>query len=85
MSQFAWMSDHSGVVVWFNKRWYDYTGTTFDEVKGWGWMKLNHPDHIQRVSEKIRNCIKKGFSGRYFSPEREKWPVQMVSLQSGAD
>lgn len=72
MSQFAWMADHNGEIVWFNKRWYDYSGTTFDEVKGWEWMKFNHPDHIQRVSERITNCIKKGIFWEDTFPLRGK-------------
>src|SRR6478752_5659636 len=33
--QLAWMANPDGTVYWFNQRWYDYTGTTFDDVKGW--------------------------------------------------
>src|SRR6202020_914453 len=30
----AWMADETGNRFWYNQRWYDYTGTTFDEEKG---------------------------------------------------
>jgi PAS domain S-box-containing protein len=36
----AWIADPAGNRVWFNRRWYDYTGTTFEEVKNWGWKKV---------------------------------------------
>src|SRR4051812_11182975 len=35
--QLAWMANPDGSIFWYNQRWYDFTGTTFDDVKGWGW------------------------------------------------
>ncbi len=55
MSQLAWMADAKGLMFWFNRRWFDFTGTTFEEMAGWGWTKLAHPDHVQRVVEKIQH------------------------------
>ena len=52
--QLAWMADASGHVYWYNQRWYAYTGTTLDEAKGWGWQKVQHPEHVDRVVDKIR-------------------------------
>ncbi|MDQ3140295.1 MAG: PAS domain S-box protein, partial [Pseudomonadota bacterium] len=49
MSQFAWTADASGSIHWYNQRWYDYTGTNFDEMQGWGWTKVHHPDHADRI------------------------------------
>lgn len=54
MSQFAWMADGKGSIFWYNKRWYDYTGTALEEMRGWGWKKVHHPDHVDRVVEKIQ-------------------------------
>ena len=60
MSQFAWMADETGFIFWYNQRWYDYTGTTLDEMKGWGWQKVHHPDHVARVVAKISACFQSG-------------------------
>ncbi len=60
ISQFAWMADETGAVFWFNQRWYDYTGTTFDEVAGWKWQKMHHPDHVGRVMERMKRCFETG-------------------------
>ena len=46
ISQLAWMADSSGAVFWYNKRWCDYTGSTLDEMRGWGWTKVHHPEHV---------------------------------------
>jgi PAS domain S-box-containing protein len=54
ISQLAWMADAQGTIFWYNQRWYDYTGTSLDEMYGWGWQKVHHPDHVQRVVDKIR-------------------------------
>ncbi len=53
MSQFAWMADAKGWIFWYNRRWYDYTGTTLEEMQGWGWKKVHHPDHVDRVIERL--------------------------------
>jgi diguanylate cyclase (GGDEF)-like protein/PAS domain S-box-containing protein len=60
IAQLAWMADGSGWVFWYNKRWFDYTGTTLDEMAGWGWEKVQHPDHLERVVKKIRACFESG-------------------------
>jgi PAS domain S-box-containing protein len=56
MDQFAWMADATGWIFWYNKRWFDYTGTTLEEMQGWGWRKVHHPDHVDRVVERIQKC-----------------------------
>ncbi len=55
ISQFAWMADAKGWIFWYNRRWYDYTGTTFEEMQGWGWRKVHHPDHVERVVARIQH------------------------------
>ncbi|HMS82773.1 MAG TPA: PAS domain S-box protein [Nitrospira sp.] len=60
MSQFAWITDEKGWVHWYNQRWFDYTGTTLSEMEGWGWKKVHHPDHVDRVVEKIARCFEIG-------------------------
>lgn len=49
MSQLAWMMDEAGAIYWYNRRWYDYTGTTFQDMERGGWAPLLHPDHVDRV------------------------------------
>lgn len=56
MSQFAWIADEKGWIFWYNKRWYDYTGTTLEEMQGWGWMAVHHPDHVDRVVKRVSRC-----------------------------
>ncbi len=60
ISQFVWTADASGAIYWFNRRWHEYTGTTLDEVRGWGWKRMHHPDHIDRVIKRISHCFANG-------------------------
>ncbi len=60
ISQLAWMADASGYIFWYNDRWYDYSGTTFEEMAGWGWKKIHHPDHVQLVVDKITRSFESG-------------------------
>jgi PAS domain S-box-containing protein len=55
ISQFAWMADEKGWIFWYNQRWYDYTGTTFEQMQGWGWKQVHHPDHVDRVVQRIQH------------------------------
>lgn len=58
--QLAWMADESGSIFWYNDRWMEYTGSTLDEMRGWGWEKVHHPDHVSRVVAKIRHSFETG-------------------------
>jgi len=60
ISQFAWTADASGWIYWYNRRWLDYTGTTLDDMQGWGWQKVHHPEHVNRVVERIRQSFQTG-------------------------
>ncbi len=54
IAQLAWMADSTGWIFWYNRRWFEYTGTTLEEMQGWGWQKVHHPDHLLRVVERIQ-------------------------------
>ena len=60
MSQFAWMADASGGIFWYNRRWFDYTGTTLEQMQGWGWQQVHHPEHVERVVAHFRHSIEIG-------------------------
>jgi PAS domain S-box-containing protein len=70
VSQFAWTADRSGWIYWYNKRWHDYTGTTLEEMQGWGWQKVHHPDHVDRVVVRIRQSFEDG------TPREDTFPLR---------
>jgi PAS domain S-box-containing protein len=60
MSQLAWTCDKLGNVTWYNQRWLDYTGLSFDDMKGWNWSKVQHPHHLDRVVARIKRSAETG-------------------------
>ena len=56
----AWIANAEGWIFWYNKQWYDYTGTKLEEMQGWGWQKVHHPDYINTVTEEWSTSIKEG-------------------------
>lgn len=72
ISQLAWMTDESGWVFWYNQRWLDYTGTPLEEMKGWGWQKVQHPEHVDRVTKKFKSSLENGATWEDTFPLRSK-------------
>ncbi len=70
ISQFAWMADASGWIFWYNQRWHEYTGTTLAEMEGWGWTKVHHPDHVERIVKSFGDCVRAG------EPWEETFPLR---------
>ncbi|HEY0570225.1 MAG TPA: PAS domain S-box protein, partial [Enterovirga sp.] len=58
--QLAWTADPDGGINWYNERWYEFTGTTFESVQGWAWRSLQHPDHAERVVAHFTQAIGAG-------------------------
>ena len=52
--QLAWMADAEGKIFWYNKRWYDYTGTTPDQMREDGWRAVLHPNHVEQILRELR-------------------------------
>ena len=60
IAQLAWMADGEGALFWYNQRWFDYTGMTFEEMQGWGWEKVQHPDHLARMLPTWKVALESG-------------------------
>jgi PAS domain S-box-containing protein len=72
ISQLAWMADANGGRFWYNQRWLDYTGMTLEESQGWGWTKVHHSDHVNRVIKGIRHAWEAGEPWEETAPLRSK-------------
>ncbi|KQO76318.1 hypothetical protein ASF20_13260 [Methylobacterium sp. Leaf88] len=53
VSQLAWMAEPDGHIFWYNRRWYEYTGTTLEVMQGWGWRDVHLPDQIERIIAEV--------------------------------
>ncbi|HJV33942.1 CheR family methyltransferase [Geomonas sp.] len=58
--QLAWMAGADGWVYWYNQRWYEYTGASEEEHKGWGWQSMHDPELLPAVLERWRQSIATG-------------------------
>jgi PAS domain S-box-containing protein len=55
--QLAWMAEADGQVAWFNQRWFEYTGTTFEQMKGWGWQAVHDPSVLPAVVQNWKRSL----------------------------
>ena len=72
IDQFAWTCNELGLASWYNDRWYDYTGTTLEEMQGQGWQKLIDPEHLPRLLRTVRDCMSRGMAWEDTYPIRGK-------------
>ncbi|MEO7273988.1 MAG: PAS domain-containing protein [Vicinamibacterales bacterium] len=56
----AWVARGDGYIFWYNRRWHEYTGTTADQMEGWGWQRVHDPEVLPRVLERWTASIASG-------------------------
>lgn len=72
MSQLAWTCGELGDCNWYNQRWYEYTGSNFQQMQGDGWKSAPHPDYIQRIESSIARSRENGLVWEETFPLRGK-------------
>jgi PAS domain S-box-containing protein len=60
MPALCWWADASGYIYWYNRQWYEYTGTRPADMEGWGWQSVHDPDTLQDVMERWTRSIETG-------------------------
>jgi PAS domain S-box-containing protein len=70
--QLAWMADATGYIFWYNERWYDYTGSSLEEMQGQGWQKVHDPAYVAGVSERLTAAFDSGNPWQDLFPLRGK-------------
>jgi PAS domain S-box-containing protein len=58
--QLAWSANPDGYVVWFNQRWYQYTGSTPEQSLGWGWQNTHSPEVLPQARQLWLASIRAG-------------------------
>ena len=58
--QVVWTAQPDGYIDWYNDKWFDYTGQTFEEAKGWGWQAAHHPEDFPEVMRRWPASIATG-------------------------
>ena len=65
----VWTATADGEFDYYNKRWYTYTGKTFEESFGKGWQSVIHPDDLPDTLAAWNHSIK---TGEHFKTENRK-------------
>lgn len=60
LPQMVWTTDHEGNHLFFNDRWYEYTGMSPGQGHGWGWQHILHPDDLERTDKFWRHSLQTG-------------------------
>ena len=55
--QLCWMANADGWIFWYNQRWYQYTGTTPEQMEGWGWQSVHDPEALPKVMERWKASL----------------------------
>jgi PAS domain S-box-containing protein len=71
--QLCWMANGDGWIFWYNERWYWYTGSTPEDMEGWGWQSVHDPSVLPDVLARWQGSIASG------------QPFDMVFPLRGAD
>lgn len=58
--QLAWMAKPDGHIFWYNRRWYEYTGRTLEQMEGWGWQSVHDPEVLPQVLERWKSSLESG-------------------------
>jgi PAS domain S-box-containing protein len=68
----CWMADADGGIHWYNQAWYDYTGTTPEQMDGWGWQDCHDPEILPEVLIRWTACLKAGVPFELVYPLKAK-------------
>lgn len=60
MPQIVWTANADGALDYYNQRWFDYTGLTLEETRGWGWQPVIHPDDLPNCLERWTRAVETG-------------------------
>ena len=56
----AWWANGDGYITWYNRRWYEYTGTTLEQMEGCGCQSVHAPKMLPNVLERWKASIATG-------------------------
>ncbi len=60
MPQKIFTATPDGAVDYFNPQWMKFTGLSFEQIKGWGWTQLVHPDDLEENTRAWQRAIASG-------------------------
>ena len=90
MPQIGWTAKADGSIDFYNRGWYDYTGTTFEDMEGWGWKAVHDPELLPAVIARWQESLRTGTPFEMEFPLRRhdgqfRWFLTRVNPIHGAD
>ncbi|MEY2547750.1 MAG: two-component system, chemotaxis family, CheB/CheR fusion protein [Verrucomicrobiota bacterium] len=58
--QLIWTNEGDGTANYFNRRWYEYSGLSYEESRGVGWQAIVHADDGPASVERWKRALAKG-------------------------
>ncbi|MCU7495390.1 MAG: PAS domain S-box protein [Ignavibacteria bacterium] len=56
----VWTADTTGELDFINQWAIDFTGMSQEEVKGWGWLNMLHPDDVEKTAQLWKETLNTG-------------------------
>ena len=60
LPEIIWTADPQGADDYFNQKCYEYSGLTFEQLKGHAWKQMVHPDDLEETFSKWQNALRVG-------------------------
>ncbi|NTX64983.1 PAS domain-containing protein [Myxococcus sp. CA051A] len=60
LPQLVWMTRPDGQHVYFNRRWYEFTGLSPEQSLGDGWRRIFHPDDMAEADRRWAHSLRTG-------------------------
>lgn len=60
MPQLGWAARPDGWIYYYNKQWYEFTGTTLEQMQGWNWQSVHNPQTLPMVLKRWAQSISTG-------------------------
>ncbi len=70
--QLAWVADDGANPLWYNHRWFDYSGLSSEGALPDAWPSVVHPDHLARFQSRVREAVRTGAFWEDTFPLRSK-------------
>lgn len=53
----VWSARPDGSAEFFNRRWLEYAGLSYDEARDWGWVRVIHPEDLERLIARYQSML----------------------------
>jgi PAS domain S-box-containing protein len=85
-----WVTDPDGYCSYLNRAWFEFTGQTRDEARGFGWLTAIHPDDAHEAERVFReaNTTRSSFTLEYRLRRADgtyAWAIDAAAPRFGDD